>query len=409
MKGNAVILFKFQSRWNDLIINKLSYEFNISILFLSDLIMIDGYKKALIFINKYIEKNNINVVFIDVEFFPEIDVDFIRCISNKIVKVSMYFDDLLMHDFNAITASYSDLVLTADPISVLKYKEKGIDAEFFPLEANKNIFYDRKIIKDIDVLFDGTIKKVGRRQYIEYLRSNGVNVKVLEEGNKFIPYDDFGQLISRSKIALDFSKTHEISCSTIDNNSRPYPEYFKYYFQLKGRPIQVGLCKTVCISEYTPALNLLFSKDEVPTFKTHKECLNLINQLLNDENKLKYYAENLNSKVLAEYEDEVYMKKLYPKIKKKVLPLCEFNPVPAWYRKKTAEAQIRTMSSYPFRHSRELIYVLSKDHKITFSLLKIIVLKYISFLSRKLFVLVGFKSLWDVFPEALLREKIDEK
>ncbi|NQU65919.1 MAG: hypothetical protein HQ517_16785 [SAR324 cluster bacterium] len=380
MKKNAVILFKFKSRWNDLLISKLTHEFNISILFLSQLIDVNGFKKTVVIVNDYIVQKNIDVIFFDVEFFPEIDANFISDISTDVIKICMYFDDLLMHDFNAITASCSDLVLVADPISVLKYKEKGINAEFFPLECSGSIFYNRKIDKDIDVLFDGTMKKGDRSEYIEYLRSNGINVTVLEEGNRFVSYDELGKLISRSKIALDLSKSDDMSCSLLHNNCRPYSDYFKYYFQLKGRPIQVGLCKTVCISEYTPALRLLFSEEEVPSFTTYIECFDLINQLINDQNRLAYHAEKLHIKVISEYEDKTYMKKLSFKIKKRNLEY-QYSLTPDWYKINVAQARIQHLSSFPKRHFFELLNIfLSGPKKVFF---KVVMLKYMGYIFRK--------------------------
>ena len=384
-KPNALFLSKFQSRWECFIVNKFSHEFNVSILYLSDLIRLNGYKKTLSIVNQYITLNKINVVLIDVEFYPEIDFKFIRDISNSVVKVSLFFDDLLMHDFNSITAAYSDLILTADPISVLRYREKGFSAEYIALEADQSIFYERAGAKDIDVLFDGTMVKADRKEYINYLRANGVAVTVIEERNNFISFNELGSIISRTKVMINFSKTHHTLSSSIDVKSRPVEEYFSYLLQLKGRLIMSGLCKTACISEYAPALSLLFSEDEIPTFSTFKECLDLINLLLEDETRLAYHAEKLHSKVLAEYEDQAYLKKLLPKICKRGPFLFPLKPLPYWYMKRVAQARVRHLCSSPFRHIFELLILLWSKPNLVVTLHVEVIRFYFLYFYRRFF------------------------
>ena len=46
-------------------------------------------------------------------------------------------DDFELHEINSITASACDLVLTACPLSALKYKEKGYDSLYLHGEDGK--------------------------------------------------------------------------------------------------------------------------------------------------------------------------------------------------------------------------------------------------------------------------------
>lgn len=382
-KPNVLALFKSYSPGEFLVVNKFSHEFNVSILYLSDLVALNGYKKTLSIINEYILFNKINIIVIDVEYYPEFDFEFIRNISNSVVKVSIVMDDALMHDFNSITAAYSDLILTVEPISVLLYRAKGFKAEFMPLEGDQSVFYERDGAKDIDVLFCGTMSKCGRKEYINYLRANGVAVTVIGHGSNFVPFEELGAIISRTKIVLDLSKSRLISSIAPETKLRPAEEFFSYLLGMRGRPIVSGLCKTACISEYAPSLSLLFSEDEVPTFTSFKECLDLTNLLLEDENRLAYHAEKLHSKVIAEYEDRAYMKKLLPKIRKREPFVYEFKPLPHWYVKLVAKARVRRLSSFPFRHIYEILSLLWSRPRLTLTLHKEICITYIAAIYRR--------------------------
>ena len=151
---------------------------------------------------------------------------------------------------------------------------------------------------------------------------------------------------------------------------------------MKSRIIISGLCKTTCISEYAPSISLLFSEDEVPTFVSYKECLDLVNQLLGDETQLAYHAEKLHSKILNEYEDCAQQKKLLPKIQKKEPLLVKFKPLPYWYEKRVAQARVRRLCAIPFRHICELLNILWSKPRLTWTLHKEVCKFYFSSLYR---------------------------
>ena len=62
------------------------------------------------------------------------------------------------------------------------------------------------------------------------------------------------------------STNNKISHHKVANNTSE--DIYKFYYQIKGRVIMSGLCGTLCVSEYSPGQEILFSKDEVPTFHT---------------------------------------------------------------------------------------------------------------------------------------------
>ena len=337
-KHRALVLFKFPSNWNHILITKLSHDFDLASVCLLDLIKAHGLVRAVDAINRIIAEKDIDVVFIDVEFFPVVDQRFLSRIEGHVIKVMLCFDDLLMHEFNAITAADADLVLTCDPVSVLRYREEGIPSEFFVLEGDLGLYHPTGASRDIDVLFFGSLDKADRREWVEYLRQNGVAVKVIGDGATFVPFDGMADIISRSKLVLNLSKT-DLTETSLAICSRQCPDYVSYKFQLKARPFMAGLCTTACISEQAPALSLIFSEEEVPTFRTKSECLVMIRKVLHDEARCEHHAQRLHEKVIGHYEDRVLMKQLCPNIVKRSDPICHAAQLPRWYRRRVAVAQ----------------------------------------------------------------------
>ena len=58
----------------------------------------------------------------------------------------------------------------------------------------------------------------------------------------------------------------------------------------KGKIIVAGLKGAACVAEYSPGTELLFSKDEVPTFFTKEECVKILKKLLNNKELLEKYT-----------------------------------------------------------------------------------------------------------------------
>ena len=135
-------------------------------------------------------------------------------------------------------------------------------------------------------------KKNNLSKYLEYLKNN--NIKVLECG----PYDEISntfeklnKLINQSKIILNFTEQ--------DNSKYSYNPLssFKYQFTLRGRVYFIGLCGALCISEYDPSAELLFTNNELPFFTSKNECLSLIRHYLSDELNLRRLQKNITLNV----------------------------------------------------------------------------------------------------------------
>ena len=68
-------------------------------------------------------------------------------------------------------------------------------------------------------------------------------------------------------------------------------DIYKFNYMWKGRLVVSGLCGTLCISEYTPGLEIIFEDSEIPTFYTKEECVTILKKLLEDQGLLEKYTE----------------------------------------------------------------------------------------------------------------------
>ena len=131
--------------------------------------------------------------------------------------------------------------------------------------------YGKKIY---DVLHFGR-EKTKRTEYIEFLRKNNINIKAVSPYDKESDtFQKLAILINQSKIVINFAES--------SNGNRKFNplRIFKSFYQLKGRIQMSGLCRSLCITEYSPSIYLMYKKDEIPSFQSKEECLNLINSYL---------------------------------------------------------------------------------------------------------------------------------
>lgn len=311
----CLIIFSHRSAGQHLVLAKFNLIYETEHFFADEAFRRHGSIGIIEHANHLIDEKHIDIVVFDCDLIPYIDCAVISKISDHVVKILITYDDLVMHNLNAVNAYSCDMVISTDPISVLKYREKGINSEFVLIHTGLEIYKPMNLKSDIDILFFGSLDKEDRKAYLDYLEENGFNLKVVGQPNTYVSQQELVTLINRSKIVLNFSQTHKIS---------DYRSFFrrcdcvldKSLFQLKGRIFEIAFCKVVCISEYTPALGLLFNHDEVPMFRDKSECLTLIRRFLNNETLRKETAERLYQKVMARYEETIMMAYLGEAIKK---------------------------------------------------------------------------------------------
>ena len=371
MKKKALILFKAQWDWNKFIISKISNFYEVKFLYLDQIKK--NYLNTIAQVNNFIVDNKIDTVFFDVDYQKFVNYYFINKIKN-VKKVMMTLDNYERHNLNLITACSCHVVLT-DPISLLKYKELGIPAYNWLIESDGSIYKDMALEKKTDVLFFGKINK-DRKNFVEFIEKNGIKVKVVGNNiENYISDKELINLICESKIVINFSKT---TWEKISN----YPEksIFKNQYQLKGRIIQAGLCGTACITEYAPQHKLLYKEDELLQFTTKEECVKILNDLLNNNNKLLNYTKKFSTKTQEEYEDKKFFKKIYyflEEIDPNIIKTDKnLRIIPYWYKRICCkQILLRDLKISKFFQSiynfKEISSIAKKSNIFTFLLISI--------------------------------------
>ncbi len=324
MKKKVLIIFKYPHGWNKDVINKFSNYYDTEFLYVSNFEN-KNFVEIVKEINDLISLKKIEIVVFDPDYFKFINYFFVQKINCK-KKILMTGDDFHLHELHSITASACDMVLSSDPLSVLKYKEKGFDAFFFQFDFSQ-IKKTGENKKDIDVLFYGHITE-DRKEILNYISGEGINLKNVghEEFVTGLPRDELLELISRSKIFLNLSKTRTSKVQKYNTDS-----IYKFYYQFKGKVIIAGLKGIACVSEYSPGLELLFNKDEVPTFYTKEECLEILKKLLKDKELLSGYTKNFTSKVQNLHEDKKNFESIFNAIEKESNRKVKLIKIPYWY------------------------------------------------------------------------------
>ena len=360
MKKKVLIIFKAPWHWNDFAISKFKKFYDVKHIFLNNIEK--NFLKTIDEINDLIEKDKIDIVIFDVDYQKFINHYFIKKIKNS-VKIMMTLDDYERHNFNLITANSCNYVLTACPISAYKYKEVGKDASFMPLESDGKFYKDLKIKKDIDVFFFGKVNK-DRKNFLDYLTDNGINLKVVGNNSENRVLDtELVKLICRSKIVVNLSKTTWGKIMNI-----PEKNVFSYQYQFKGRIVQAGLCGTACISEYAPHHNLMYKNEELIQFSTKEQCLKIIEDFLNNPKKLEDYRAKFTQKTIDSFEDEKILLSLKNFIDGKLIKIENqkkyfLNKLPYWYLRICAKQIIlRDINIYKILssifHLKEVFYLI---------------------------------------------------
>ena len=114
----------------------------------------------------------------------------------------------------------------------------------------------------------------------------------------------------------------------------------------------VGLCDTLCLSEFSPANQILFDQD-LPSFNNKEELLKLCKFFLNNEDQYKQKKDIFVRKCF-EYEDHEYFKDILQTIIKKIVHKNDMTySMPYWYIRVFFNQKIRNIS----KRSNLLVYV----------------------------------------------------
>ena len=315
LKKNCLIIFALPHvhNWENDVINKFKLIYEVKFIYAQEYFNQGGTELLIKVFNEIIIIEKINVVVFDTDFAPFIDANVIKNIKSDVIKILLTFDNIAHGKLNIIPASNCNLVLTGDPIDVLKLKEYNINSIYFQLEGSSKVYKNLSLPKDIDILFYGQLHKFGRKEFISQLIENGYNIKIVGPPNDIVTNEKLVELINRAKIVLNFSYSDS---SNIYSNFFPKSDNDVNVpmLQFKGRFLQCGLCNTMCISEYSPSIELLFNNEEVPIFRNIEECQLQLNKYLKNNLLRESVVNNLRNKCHKLYEDIPMMDKTFIEI-----------------------------------------------------------------------------------------------
>ena len=304
--------------------SKVEKKFSHAVFFFIDQNLYLSKKRMINKINEIINENKISTGFFQGDYLSLIDYDFISSIKLN----DKYFyltDDFDMHEINTHTALACDGIVSCCPISVLRFKEKGLNAHFIFHFFDESIFKNFIIKKYIDVLFFGTLK-ANRAEYINKLKDNNINVKVIGPANEngiMVNNEELNHFINRSKIVINFSSTGN------KNKFYSHKTYPFNYLYPKGRIMITGLCGTLCVSEYAPAHNIIFSKDTLIEFNNSTDMVKKIQSILVNDQQLKDRTKKFEQECQF-YSDSKYFNKIFEKMVSKS-HLQKVSKLPFWY------------------------------------------------------------------------------
>ena len=323
MKNKVLAIFKYPRAWNIDVINRFSNYYDTEYLYISDY-KNKNFTEIINETNNLIRSKNIEIIIFDVDYFKFVNFFFIKKIYGK-KKILVTGDDTDQHEMNLITASACDLVLTHCPLSVLKFKEKGHEAHMINFEISNLKKNENQ--KDIDVLFFGNITPE-RKEFLDYIANDGISLKNVGHREHVVglPQDELIKLISKSKIVLNLSKTRTTSVINYASEST-----HRFHYQFKGRISLAGLIGTMCVSEYSPGQEIIFKEDELPTFFTKEECVQILKKLLKDDVLLEKYTNKFTSKVYELWEDKKNFEPIYKAIEKSNNRKVKLIKFPYWY------------------------------------------------------------------------------
>ncbi len=201
----------------------------------------------------------------------------------------LFDDDKRYQETIELTKCFNKVVTTLEDRHTTRL-EKGFNSHLSQFAANHFLYKDFGLEKKYDVVFIG--KNFGNRQmYVDYLKSNGVNVTVLGMGweagraSQMQMIEMFGQ----AKIVLNFS------------SSSQRPEFMF----IKGRIFEIPATGSFLLTEVCKNLNEFFKiGEELDVFSTKEELLEKVIYYLDNEELREEIANNGKKKVLKNYTYE---------------------------------------------------------------------------------------------------------
>jgi spore maturation protein CgeB len=246
----------------------------------------------------------------------ELSPEFLRDISSKVPLVIWGPDDTTYEAWQSIGfAQSADAMLVSDYYEQFKYQQLSMPTVHYWMIGLDFVLPLPKNKKDFDVSFVGDCLKADRIEYLEFLRDNGINVAVYGRGseNGFVSRMELLDIISRSKISLNFAKIEVLKNILNENPWRAYVG------QVKGRPFEVAQMKSFCLSEFSEDVELAFEiGSEMDVFHDKEELLEKIKYYLANDSERETMAAKSYEKSENEYGSLEYLSRSFDLLHEKL-------------------------------------------------------------------------------------------
>ncbi|MDF1883739.1 glycosyltransferase family 1 protein [Sulfurimonas sp. SAG-AH-194-C21] len=185
---------------------------------------------------------------------------------------------------------------------------------------NKDMFYDEKIPKTIDVSFIGNVNKANRREIIDFLKNKGIKIETYGSGSKngFINHTKMMNIINSSKINLNFTESALSQHFDFNTNTNfPIGTHINSRIQqAKGRLIEIYLTNSFCLSQDGPGTRQLFNNENI-VFKDKYDLLKKINYYLANQEETIKITTDLQQLAIKKFDAINRLKTVLPQLKYK--------------------------------------------------------------------------------------------
>lgn len=271
------------------------------------------------YILDFIEKNKIKIlIFTWADSWGfDFSVEFFELLRKKVFLAMMLLDWDHWFDIKDIYyAQVADLIIVPDIVGRFTFKHWGINAVTF-CAFDTTVFHKlNNVPQDIDVSFIGTLIKYGRKDSLDYLVKNGINIQQYGWGtpNGRISVEKITEIYNRSKINLTFTGVAPPSIHKRDCVISKRLRQFK-----PGSIMAIALCGGFVLTEYavaTESKEIFESGKEIVVFNTKEELLQKVRYYLKNEVERKHIAENAYKRALGDCNISTALPALLQKLRK---------------------------------------------------------------------------------------------
>src|SRR4030042_3534552 len=284
------------------------------IFYFYDSVILNGIRRTESKIKEIVEDNDISIVF----FAPNgsdygLSIEFFKRLKNEAgaKNVLWVFDDEMI--FDTLSKYYCqafDAVVTCDYYATYSYRKLGVPSLYYFSSYSKSDFHPVEVNRDIDVSFVGDCTKSDRAEYINFLGERGIKVEVFGKGsgNGFVNKEGLSEIFSRTKINLNFTKVHSPSVYAWFLEDNPIINLVR---QNKGRPMEVAMTNSFCLSEYSPSLAVTFEiGTDMDVFYDKMDLLEKVQFYLMNEDIRVQMANSAYQKAVNVYEAGIFIPRL---------------------------------------------------------------------------------------------------